>query len=111
MPVDDAASSEDILIETIFSGYDIFFFGGSLNGDVEIRLYNDMNVQVGVVRLLNNIAPLPNDVYENNIIFLHTNIITLDAILHKLETPGQKIIHFDSAIPVATLKFSKTNNI
>ena len=75
------------------------------NGDAEIRLYDEMNLQIGVVRFLNNKSPLPNDVYENNIIYLYTNITTLDAILHKLENSSQKLIHFDSTIPVATLKF------
>ena len=107
MPIEDAASDEVVLIENTFTEYDIFFFGGSLNGDAEIRLYNEINLQVGVVRFLNNISRLPNDVYENNIIFLHTNIRTLDAIIHKLENSSQKIIHFDSTIPVATLKFAK----
>jgi hypothetical protein len=105
MPIDDAASGEVNLIENTFTRSDIFFFGGSLNGDAEIRLYNEMDLQVGVVRFLNNKSLLPNDVYENNIIYLHTNITTLNAIIHKLENSSQKIIHFDSSIPVATLKF------
>jgi len=105
MPIDEAAVPDVILVENTFTRYDIFFFGGLLNGDAEIRLYNEMNLQIGVVRFLNNKSPLPNDVYENNIIYLYTNITTLDAILHKLENSSQKIIHFDSTIPVATLKF------
>ena len=105
MPIDEAGAPDAILIENTFTRYDIFFFGGLLNGDAEIRLYNEMNLQIGVVRFLNNKSPLPNDVYENNIIYLYTNITTLNAILHKLENSSQKLIHFDSTIPVATLKF------
>jgi hypothetical protein len=107
MPISDGSVTEDILLEFPITKYDIFFFGGTLKGEVEIRLFsgNDNAIQVASVRFFNNMSILPKDEYSRNIIFLNTHMATLDAIIHKLENSIQKIIHFSSTIPAATLKF------
>ena len=106
MPVPDEAVVEAFQLEYSIIKYDVFFYGGTLKGDAEVRLYDESNSQVASVRFYNSDSSLPKDEYKDNIIFLNSNMAAMHAILHKLDNSEEIIIHYDSAIPAATLKFS-----
>jgi hypothetical protein len=105
MPLSDGSSEEIYQLEISFNNYQVVFFGGALNGNAEINLFGDQLALIGVIRFFNDLKPLPPDQYAGRIIYMHVQMSTLDAIIHELESATQRLIIFDSAVPLAMLRF------